>query len=385
MRNDHWPQIDLQALQARHASQVRDLMHRLDLDHLLLTTFDHIRYTTGYRVNLLGEGYDWFAAVIDRDGRAEVFVPWVDESMELLPKEPSSVTAVHPVPSWAPAETHPQFWSDTVAKALTGARRVGVSLTGPSLLTGLQERIAGVDFVPIGRSLYQLRAVKDPDEIALLRAASVVNATAAEEALQAASAGMTDHDVLAVAMASLQRAGVEQLSHSLCNHRRGSGDWFPAGSVLREGDPFFFDIGCYGHGGYASDIARTGFVGQPRAQFRRAYELLLSAYELAQSLARPGVRVSTIHETVNDHLRSNGAPITPYGMGHGVGMRLCELPTIYRADRMDEDVVLEEGAVIALEPETAVEVDGELVVMKIEDNFVVRSDGVSLLSAPQMT
>ena len=57
-------------------------------------------------------------------------------------------------------------------------------------------------------------------------------------------------------------------------------------------------------------------------EFARTCELLLSAHELAQSLARPGVRVSTSHATVNDHLRADGSPITPYGTGHGVGLLL---------------------------------------------------------------
>jgi len=180
----------------------------------------------------------------------------------------------------------------------------------------------------------------------------------------------------------MQRAGVEIISHGLCNHRRGSGTWFAEGTVLREGDPFFFDVGCYGKGGYASDIARTGFVGEPHKAVQAAYSVLLEAYQVGQDVARPGVKASVVHDTVNRFLEARGYPRTPYSMGHGVGLRLCELPTIHRADRMSRDQTLIEGSVISLEPETGVEVDGEFMLLKIEDNFVVEVDGLRMISKP---
>jgi hypothetical protein len=47
----------------------------------------------------------------------------------------------------------------------------------------------------------------------------------------------------------------------------------------------------------------------------------------------------------------------------------------------DEDFTLEEQMTIAIEPETAVEVGGELVVMKVEDVFVVESHGLRRLTS----
>ena len=67
-------------------------------------------------------------------------------------------------------------------------------------------------------------------------------------------------------------------------------------------------------------------------------------------------------------------------MGHGVGLRACELPTIYRSDRMGRDQVLQEGMVISLEPETGVEVDGRLIILKVEDNYVVEEGGLRRLT-----
>ncbi len=377
-----WPRVDEGTLRAGRRERVAELMSRRGLDHLLLTSFDAIRYATDYRSLIIAEAFDWFAVVMDVEGECDVFVPWVDEVREHPDPEMPWIASERPMPSWTPMHPHLGYWVRELVGSLRarGARRVGFELVYGDLLEGLRSELAGAELVPIAADLQDLRLRKDPLEIELLAAASHVNSRAAEAAMRGARPGMLDFDVLGLAMDSLQRAGVEFLSHSLCNVRRGSGTWFAAGNELREGDAFFFDIGCYGRGGYASDMARTGFVGEPPAPVQDAYRELLEALRVGEEAARPGVRASEVHEAVNAYLRGRGLAITPYSMGHGVGLRACELPTIHRADRMGRDQALEEGMVISLEPETGVEVDGRFVLLKVEDNYVVESDGLRRLT-----
>ena len=381
-----WPQYDAPALRAARAERVTGFMRTRRLDHLLLTGFDSIRYALDARFQLISEGFDWFVALVDRSGEGEVFVPWVDEDVVGPDPDAPAVRIAHPLPSWAPALSQVEYWSEAVAAALSrlGARRVGFELVDATLLEALRGRCPKVEFVGVARDLYDLRAIKLPTEVALLEAASTVNCAAADAAIDRARPGMTDHDVLAVAMASLQTAGVEYLTHSLCNIRRGTGTWFAVGQTLREGDAFFFDIGCYGRGGYASDIARVGFVGQPPASVARAYRHLLEAHHIGEEAARPGVKVADIHAAINGYLRREGLPTTPYGTGHGIGLRACEPPTIHRRDRTSRDETLTEGMTIALEPETQVELDGVAILLKVEDNYVVESSGLRrLTTAPR--
>jgi Xaa-Pro dipeptidase len=377
-----WPAVDWDELRARRSGRIAQLMRQRGLDHLLLTGFDTIRYAVDYRTMIIAEGFDWFAAIVDQDGGCDIFVPWIDEVSERPDPEFPWIQSTRPLPSWSPALANARTWTQALAGALRqrGARRVGFELVYADLLAALRQEDLRAEFVPAAADVFDLRLRKDAIEIDLLAAASQVNSQAAAAAMKAASAGMTDHDILAVAMDSLQRDGAEFVSHSVCNVRRGTGTWFAVGNELAEGDAFFFDIGCYGKGGYASDMARTGFVGEPPGAVRRAYRALLQAHELGADLARPGIRASEVHEAVNQQLRRQGLPITPYALGHGVGLRACELPTIHRADRMDHDQVLEAGMVIALEPETAVEISGRTVVLKVEDNYLVQQDGLRRLT-----
>jgi Xaa-Pro dipeptidase len=382
-----WPKVDQAELQRRRAQRTRSLMESLQLDHLLLTSFDNIRYVTGYRTEIIAEAFDWFAAIASRDGDYEMLVPWVDEVSKEGDASLPGLSTVHPLPSWTPAIPHVSYWMQALRGILVGrqARRVGYEMVYAELLGPLTEALPEVEFFPVTTALHDLRQRKDPLELILLAAASKVNSLAATTAMKAAEAGMTDHDILAAAMASMQAAGVEFVSHSLCNVRRGSGTWFAAGNELRYGDAYFFDIGCYGPGGYASDMARTGFIGEPPRNVQKVYRQLLAAHRVGEAMARPGLQASQLHEAINAELRGQGLPITPYALGHGVGLRACELPTIHRADRMGRDETLEEGMVISLEPETAVEVDGHLIVLKVEDNYVVEHNGLRRLTDADYT
>lgn len=377
----NWSHIDVDRLRSDRRAVVADLMKRHNLSHLLLTGFDHIRYATDYRTQIIAEAYDWFGAVVNRDGEAEIFAPWIDRTQHDPIAELPWIRALHPMPSWAPIVGHPITWANGIEASLRGATKVGIELIDPGVLALLKERMPNTEFVSIGQELYDARIRKTSEEIRMLEDASIVNSLGAEAGMKAAVAGATDHDILAAVMGTLQRSGPEFLSHSLCNHRRGDGGWFAEGTELKEGDPFFFDIGVYGKHGYASDIARTGFVGgEPSAEIKAVYDKLLIAHRVGEEAARPGALVSDVDAAVNGYLASEGLPTTPYAMGHGVGLRACELPTIYRSGLFDRDQRIVEGSVISLEPETGLYVDGEFMLLKVEDNYVVESDGVRRLS-----
>jgi Xaa-Pro dipeptidase len=377
-----WPEVDHEALRRARRDRVAEMMQRVDVDHLLLTGFDNIRYVTDYRTLIIAEAFDWFAAVADRDGSCEIFVPWVDEPTPDPEPDLPLVQLLHPLPSWTPALPHVSYWLRSITDSLRrrGAKRVGFEMVYGELLDGLRQELPSVVFTPVTTELHDLRLEKHPIEVELLAAASTVNSRAAEAAMDGAQAGMRDHDVLALAMDSLQTAGVEFLSHSLCNVRRGSGTWFSVGNELAEGDAFFFDIGCYGPGGYASDMARTGFVGEPPPEVSAAYGRLLEALRVGEDMVRPGIHASQIHEAINGYLAQHQLPITPYAMGHGVGLRACELPTIHRSDRVGRDQTISEGMVISLEPETAVRIGDRTILVKVEDNYLVTGDGLQRLT-----
>ena len=101
-----WPTVDLHALRAHRQARTADAMRTLNVDHLLMTGFDNIRYVTDYRTQIIAEAFDWFAAIADASGESEIFVPWVDETLASPDPDLPGVTAIHPMPSWTPAIPH---------------------------------------------------------------------------------------------------------------------------------------------------------------------------------------------------------------------------------------------------------------------------------------
>lgn len=358
------------------------MMVELGLDHLLLTSADAIRYATDFRSQLTPESNQWFAMVIDAEGTSDVFVPYVDQRIDGPRADLPALRSMQPLPAWAPSTMHPLAWSRQVAAPLieARARKVGFEGVDVSVLEALKAHLPGVTWYPVMRDLDAVRREKLPSEVELLAAAGRVNSRASEAAVAAGVAGARDYDFLAAAASYQLRAGVEYVTHSVCNVRSPSGDWFAYGGELREGDTFMFDIGVYGRGGYCSDVARTGFVGEPRPEVAKAYVVLRDALSAGEEAARPGARASDVDAVVNRYIERYRLPSTPYAMGHGVGLRMCEQPTIFRPHLMDVDATLRVGDVIALEPETHVEIDGIPVVMKLEDNYYVGADGLVRLS-----
>ncbi len=186
-----WPAVDHEQLHRARAERIGALMRAERLDHLLLTSFDNIRYVTGYRTQIISEGFGWFAAVARRDGDFEIFVPWVEEtSREPDPSLPG-LAAVHPLPSWTPAVPHAPYWTQALHRSLAGsrARRVGYEMVYAELLGPLAEALPQIEFVPVTTALHELRMRKDELELRLLEAASNVNSMAATTALKAAGPG----------------------------------------------------------------------------------------------------------------------------------------------------------------------------------------------------
>ena len=384
-----YPQIDWDAMRKFRMDKVKDLMVEADVDALVLTGHDNIRYATDFGVFLICESFDWFAAIVTREGEAYLFIPYVDEAMrDPMPNFPW-IREYIPTPSWISSLTQGEIWVKMLTRKLQElqAGNVGLDTLPFQLYEGLQGALPGTRFSDLFMPLARARQVKHPEEIKLIRASAEIASLGGAAGLQAMREGAIDFEVLSAADATMRAMGAEFITHNVCV-RGGSkleAGWFPRGDRLWAGATMAFDWGCYVKGGYSSDIARTGFVETPPQEVQKAYRVLMEAHRATEAVAKPGVKVSVLDKTVNDYLRKSGYPTTPYSLGHGVGLRVCELPIIYRPEMMVTDDALEEGMVICLEPQTSVESRGDTVVVKVEDMYQVTKTGLDRLSTTGYT
>src|SRR5690606_20627315 len=104
-----WPEYDAVELHRARFARVQQGMREDGLDALLLVGPDHIRYATDFRAHLTNES-EWFAALVHREGDAELFLPYIDETVDAPYPAMPWISRVHPVASWSAATANPRTW-----------------------------------------------------------------------------------------------------------------------------------------------------------------------------------------------------------------------------------------------------------------------------------
>lgn len=148
----------------------------------------------------------------------------------------------------------------------------------------------------------------------------------------------------------------------------GTGD-----RVLQEGDSIVMDFGCIVDN-YCSDTTRTIFIGHAPDKFKKVYEIVKKANQLAESVVKPGIKASEVDRAARSYIADNGyGDYFLHRTGHGVGLEIHEMPYITEMS----EVVLKPGMVFSIEP--GIYLAGEFGI-RIEDLVMVTEDGAEVLN-----
>ncbi|HEX5137711.1 MAG TPA: type I methionyl aminopeptidase [Planctomycetota bacterium] len=126
----------------------------------------------------------------------------------------------------------------------------------------------------------------------------------------------------------------------------------PGNRALEEGDIISVDVGVR-YRDFVGDTAWTFPVGEISAAARRLLKATEESLEAAIRAARVGGRLSEIARAVQRVAESYGYSLVKDYAGHGVGRQMHEepqVPNFVDAHLLRNDVILEEGLVIAIEP-----------------------------------
>lgn len=185
----------------------------------------------------------------------------------------------------------------------------------------------------------EIRMVKTPDEVALLRTAARYNETALLAAAAAMREGNAWEEVEAVYVAEMARLGGRGV-YLNC----GIGE-LPGGRI-RRGEPVMFDaLGQYRR--YHGDFGRCAVVGEPNERQRRRHSAILTGWEAALEVLRPGQRYSEISRHVGDAVRRAGIPDFRDPIVHGLGLEHTDDPKPFGVQPQTKpDQVLLAGMVV---------------------------------------
>ena len=234
----------------------------------------------------------------------------------------------------------------------------------------------GVELVPAGGLVGELRRAKDAHELAAIAGAAKLADAVYAWTLERGLRGRSEREVVVAAEHRMRELGAEGPSFPTIVATGANGALPHAEPGEREiaaGDLVVFDMGAIVEG-YCSDCTRTFAVGEPGPEAREVYELVLEAQAAALAAVRAGVACREVDAAARGLIEAAGhGERFGHGTGHGVGLEIHEAPRLNK--RSTEALV--EGDVVTVEP--GIYLSGQFGV-RIEDLVVVTADGHRNLS-----
>jgi Xaa-Pro aminopeptidase len=229
---------------------------------------------------------------------------------------------------------------------------------------------------PVSGWIEELRMVKSPEELALIRRSVETNSRAFEQTVARVKPGIRENDLAAELEYRMRRLGAEKASFETivaAGVRSALPHAQPTAARLTTGDLVVVDMGAF-QDGYASDMTRMLSVGAPTATVKRMYRAVLEAQLAAIDAVRPGVTTVSVDAAARRALAGHGLDhVFIHSTGHGLGLEIHEPPRLGKRDRHR----LRPGMAITIEPGAYVEGFGGV---RIEDTVVVTETGCEILT-----
>lgn len=123
----------------------------------------------------------------------------------------------------------------------------------------------------------------------------------------------------------------------------------PGSRVLNEGEILSVDVGVKKNG-YYGDAARSFRVGTVSPEKDRLMKVTREALAKGIEQARPGNHVEDISHAIQTHVEANGFSVVRDLVGHGVGKKLHEEPSVPNFGKRGRGELLKNGMTLAIEP-----------------------------------
>ena len=240
----------------------------------------------------------------------------------------------------------------------------------------LAEKAEGVELVPAGGLVEQLRQVKDEEELRAMRAAAELANAAYEQIRERGLVGRTEREVATAMVRQMEDLGAEGPSfppivaagpHGALPHAEARDAEIPSGTLV------VVDAGARVDG-YCSDCARTFATGPLDDGALEVYELVRRAQAEALAAAREGAERREVDGVARRIIDEAGhGEHFGHGLGHGVGLEVHEDPRLTRA----AEGSLGAGNTVTIEP--GVYLPGSFGV-RIEDLVAIGAGGPEIMT-----
>lgn len=330
-------------MQAGHRiERVRAMLVDQMLDAIIVRDTSDLAWLTGFEDVFDGE--QAHVAIITRD----LCVLHTDSRYVTAMRERSQDEGAWSID--AAKEREEEFVARTLNELKLKSGRIAINSSMPlGLYRKYSDLLPNARFKERADDVLKLRAVKDANELALMREAQAIASLAFEETLGRLEPGMTERELSLELEFNMKRHGASELAFPnivASGPNSAKPHAMPGDRVIERGDFVVFDFGARAYG-YCSDTTRTVCMGEPDADQLHIYDAVLSAHRAVARALEPGVTGARMHELAEEVLADAGfAGMMGHSLGHGVGIDVHELPAL--SPRNEKPLV--EGNVVTNEP-----------------------------------
>ncbi|MDD5748880.1 MAG: Xaa-Pro peptidase family protein, partial [Actinomycetota bacterium] len=236
------------------------------------------------------------------------------------------------------------------------------------LYQGIKEKLKGNTTFEVAHNLVEeARAIKDPQELEMLKKALKISKNAFLEVLPRIKEGASEREIASLIEFQMRSAGAEAPSfeslvasgaNSSMPHAKSSE------KTLEKGESVILDFGAK-YSGYNSDITRTLLLDADKKK-QKTVEDVQGALQKALKCVGAGMKACELDSIARTYLKEKGLDENfLHGLGHGVGLEVHEKPVISKSSTD----ILAAGMVFTIEPG-----------VYFEGNFGVRIEEMVYLS-----
>ncbi|MDM5250532.1 MULTISPECIES: Xaa-Pro peptidase family protein [unclassified Lysinibacillus] len=229
---------------------------------------------------------------------------------------------------------------------------------------------------PLSNIVENLRTIKTPEEIELIKKAAWISDEAFKYILTFIKPGVSEIDIANELEFHMRKNGATGAAFDIIiasGHRSALPHGVASDKIIEEGDMLTLDFGAY-YQGYRSDMTRTIAVGEPSGKLKEIYQIVYDSLQITLSNMKAGITGKEVDSYSRDFIKAKGyGKNYGHGSGHGLGLDLHE--NIFMSTVCED--ILEENMVLTVEPGIYIP---DLGGVRIEDDVIVTKNGVEVIT-----
>lgn len=249
-----------------------------------------------------------------------------------------------------------------------------------SAISAIQRVVPQLSLQSLNPLLDEMRWIKTPYEIELIRKSSQIGAEGVKQAIRGTQPGMYEYEIEAAARFVYTKLGARgdafrpivasgpntMILHYSANNRQ-----------MKDGDVVYMDYGAdYEY--YTSDVTRTWPVsGRFTPEQEKMYRCILEARDDVIAAMKPGVKISQLQDVAEGVYKKHGFQKEFMALGRYIGHTVGI--SVHDVSPPDRDRPLAAGVVYNVEP--LLEIPEKKIHMRLEDTVLITPSGAVNMTA----